>query len=1121
MHSVRTVTAATLAAVLVATGIGFAQPGVASANRAAAPPPAATDQPEPAHTVTLISGDQVVRTAEGTAVRPAPGRSHLRFITRHGADGQYVVPMDAQPLIAAGVLDRQLFNITNLISYGYHDAARDDLPLIVAYPDGVASRAELPAGLRITQELAAIDGAAARAGKATAARFWAGLTNAATATEGPTRRPYRIWLDGKRRLLLDRSAAQIGAPAAHAAGLTGAGVTVAVLDSGIDATHPDLVGTVARSRNFTDDPDPADLVGHGTHVASIIAGSGAASGGANRGVAPDATLISGKVCESSWCTESAILAGMHWAAERQDASVINLSLGGWDSPEIDPLEQAVETLTARTGALFVIAAGNSGQERTVASPGSADAALTVGAVDRDDTLADFSSRGPRTGDDAVKPDLTAPGVGIVAARAAGTTLDEPVGEHYVAASGTSMSTPHVAAAAALLAQRRPDWAAGQLKAALMASAAPSAGATAYQQGAGRVDVARAVTQPVTTQPASVSFGRSAWPHHDDEPVAKTVTYRNSGTEPLTLTLSLGAVDPTGAPAPPGMFTHDATEVTVPAGGTADVTVTTDTSVEGPDGVYSGHLVATGGDVDVVTPFGIHKEVESYQVTLRHLDQTGAPTTGYWTLAIGLDQPVDAMPWSDDPDGEVTLRLPAGRYGLTSVVERLVGEREWQTAVLAEPNFRLDADATVTFDARAGKPVRMSIPEETARTALVDVSLRFERDNGGAGVGLLTESFDGLTTGQFGTPPPDGEFSSAIASQWLRPDDEGGFADSPYFYGLSELFADRLPTGLTRTYRPRDLATVRHQFRGTNPGGGTDRFVFPGHTGLDPGAWAIVVPVELPGVRVEHHNVTRTLSWSSYLEFSRPVEGEDWPQYTALLVSLPQRYQPGKGTQDTWNAAPYGPAFPASPSPSGWVSRQGNLIAVDIPMFSDAHGHPGTSLTSTARTALYRDGKLVGQTEEPGYGWFEVPRRHADYRLEVSATRDVSDLSTTVSGIWTFPSGPVARQRTDLLPVLAVRFAPKLDPANTAPAGRVVDIPFTVTHQPGVTGIGVRKPTVEVSYDGGDSWQRAEVTSAKAGWTATVRHPKQDGYVSLRATVVDRAGNTLEQTIHQAYRITVR
>jgi len=177
--------------------------------------------------------------------------------------------------------------------------------------------------------------------------------------------------------------------------------------------------------------------------------------------------------------------------------VVNMSLGGPPSDGIDPLSDALTQITDRTGTLFVVAAGNEGAAYTVGSPGLAPAALTVGAVDRDETLAEFSSRGPTAGDLGLKPEITAPGVGIVAARATGTTMGSPVDALYTAASGTSMATPHVAGAAALLAQQNPDWSGRRLKDALISTAEPNPELGVYAQGGGRVDVARAVNQTVT------------------------------------------------------------------------------------------------------------------------------------------------------------------------------------------------------------------------------------------------------------------------------------------------------------------------------------------------------------------------------------------------------------------------------------------------------------------------------------------------------------------------------------------------------------------------------------------------------------------------------------------------
>ncbi|HEX2313613.1 MAG TPA: S8 family serine peptidase, partial [Thermomonospora sp.] len=273
---------------------------------------------------------------------------------------------------------------------------------------------------------------------------------------------------------------------------------------------------------------------------------------------------------------------------------VNLSLGGPDTPGADPLERAVDTLSAQSGALFVVAAGNEGErgQQTIASPGSADAALTVGAVDDRDAVAAFSSRGPRVGDHALKPDVTAPGVDITAAAATATGAGP-----YLAMTGTSMATPHVAGAAALLAQRHPGWTGRRLKAALMNTARPSAGETPFTQGAGRVDVARAVSQQVTASTGSVS-GRLRWPRRT--PVTRTVTYANTGSRPVTLSLRTSGSRLGGGSAPKGMFTVGRTRVTVPAKGTVRVPVRIAAGRRAATGTYSGVLTARGRNVTVRT-----------------------------------------------------------------------------------------------------------------------------------------------------------------------------------------------------------------------------------------------------------------------------------------------------------------------------------------------------------------------------------------------------------------------------------------------------------------------------------------------------------------------------------------
>ncbi|WP_232521206.1 S8 family serine peptidase [Micromonospora phaseoli] len=1059
-------------------------------------------------TVTLITGDRVTVTTAGAAsVRPAEGRSGVRFLTQRMGDHLWVVPQDALPLIRDGRVDRRLFDVAGLIAAGYDDAHRDDLPLLMTY-GSTARRAGAPDGVTVTRDLTAIGGVAATADKQRAGQVWAALAGSGGARFDAAGGVERIWLDGRRQLTLEHSVPQIGAPAAHQAGYTGQGIRVAVLDTGVDAAHPDLVGRVAEAQNFTEETNPGDIVGHGTHVASIIAGSGAASDGSYRGVAPDATLLSGKVCEEYGCTESAILAGMQWAAGDAGADVVNLSLGGTDTPEVDPLEEAVNTLTAQTGALFVISAGNAGRAGTVGSPASADAALAVGAVDRDDELAYFSSQGPRVGDDALKPEITAPGVEIVAARGQGTLLGDPVGEQYVSLSGTSMSAPHVAGAAALLAQQRGDATAEQLKSTLMASAQPHPELTAYQQGAGRVDVARAITQSLISEPASISFGRALWPHDDDEPITRELTWRNTGATPLTLDLTVEATGPGGEPAPAGMFELSTQRVVVPAGGTASASATTDTSVDGPDGHYTGRIVARAGDTVVNTPLAVNKEVESYTLTIRHLDRAGTAPVDYATFLIGLADFSDIFVY--DPDGTAEVRVPKGRYGLASYL--LESDEEGMT-LLAQPELVVERDTEITIDGRTAGSVRMSVPDRSAKLAMVAVDATFlVEEIGSSSFGVVGDDFSGLYTGQLGRPTTADRFLATMTSQFA--DREA--ASSPYFYGLAETFPGRLPNGLTKHYRSSDLATVTQTFRDGYPDTLAERLVYAVFE-PDLGGWAAILPVTVPGQRVEYYN-TRAVRWSTELAFGTPTDDGPWLDLVAVLWSDPTAYRAGRKYQDTWSGAPYGPSFPAPRWPGEGLTRQGDVITLAIPMHGDAAGHVGASLADSSRTALYRNGKLVEEIPEHGWGQFEVPAGPATYRLETSAKRSFTDLSTEIATTWTFRSRHARGDDPVVLPASAIRFAPQLDARNTAPAGRSFVIPVAVPRQPGAPAAKIASLTVEVSYDGGKRWRTAKVRKAGGGWQATVQHPRTDGHVSLRASARDTSGNTVTQRIIQAYRL---
>ena len=258
-----------------------------------------------------------------------------------------------------------------------------------------------------------------------------------------------------------------------------------------------------------------------------------------KGVAPGTHLLIGKVlADAGYGEDSWVLAGMQWAVA-QHADVVSMSLGGDSDDGSHPLSQAVNELSANSDTLFVIAAGNNGNNgpSTVSSPGSADAALTVGAVDVNDVMAPFSSRGPRLNNGAFKPEVVAPGVDVTAARAAGTDLggDLATDPYYTTISGTSMATPHVAGLAAILKGEHPTWDGEKLKAALANSTVPIADATGFDAGTGRIDALKAIHQTVFA-PATLELGNYAWPYSDLSPSSKTLTYTNDGDAAVTLAL---------------------------------------------------------------------------------------------------------------------------------------------------------------------------------------------------------------------------------------------------------------------------------------------------------------------------------------------------------------------------------------------------------------------------------------------------------------------------------------------------------------------------------------------------------------------------------------------------------
>ncbi|MGP3914535.1 S8 family serine peptidase [Nonomuraea sp. 10N515B] len=647
-------------------------------------------EPAPQETeITLITGDRV-HYVDGpggrdtvTVDRPDGAQGGVQVLQTDGK--VYVLPDEAVPLIAAERLDGRLFDVAGLAAMGYQGTP----PLIVTY-SGPTPRSTT--GAEVIRPLPSVKGAALQVG-ADPRPFWNTIDAPAARSGGIA----KVWLDGKARVSLKESVPQVGAPQAWAAGYDGKGVKVAVLDTGVDGTHPDLQGRITESASFVPGEEVKDVNGHGTHVASTVAGTGAASDGANKGVAPAADLLIGKVlADNGYGQDSWIIAGMEWAAAR--AKVVSMSLGS-DVPDggADPMAQAVDNLSKQHGTLFVIAAGNSYGAGTIGTPGSAASALTVGAVDKADERAAFSSMGPLDRTYGLKPDISAPGVGINAAH---SSYNDEASGPYWQLDGTSMATPHVAGAAAILAQRHPDWTGQQVKDALMSSA-KALPYTPFEQGTGRLDVAAALGAAVTGT-GSLPTAFYDWPHAAEDPkTARTIAYRNDGDAEITLDLAVTGSDAAGlSPA----------KLTVPAHGTAEATLTIDPAKLDAGTNVSGLVTATSGQTVVRTSFGAAKERELYDLTLKLRDRGGRPASGH----VGLAD-FDGTMMVYAVDGERPLRLPPSTYTAFSLLE-VAGERADARgmALLTNPEITLDRDREVVLNASRARKTSVTTPEPGER-----------------------------------------------------------------------------------------------------------------------------------------------------------------------------------------------------------------------------------------------------------------------------------------------------------------------------------------------------------------------------------------------------------------------
>jgi subtilisin family serine protease/squalene cyclase len=511
-----------------------------------------------------------------------------------------------------------------------------------------------------------------------------------------------------------QSAAPPSPPHTGVFGLTGRGIKVAVLDTGIDGTHPDLVGRVARTQDFSGG-GAGDKVGHGTHCAGLIAGRGVQDA-TRRALAYEADLIDVKVLGNDGGGRTdAIMAGIVWAVSQAGADILSLSLG--TSGNFDGTEALSEAVAwaVDKGACVVVAAGNCGPAgseiacvvrgpRSITSPGVCEKAVSVGASDQDQSVAAFSSCGP-TAAGLVKPDLLLPGADVVSTLATGVTFGHAVDGFYTRASGTSMATPQGAAIAALLLQaaqqRTVKLAPKDVKSIMMRAAKAIDNVGATLQGSGTLDPADAVSLFLTENPppqaaqAGPTLDLAVTP--DDgaslrvgSPARYRVTVRNqsqAAIENVQVTVGAsnarlqtqGAAAVVAAHLDPNATASEAIVVTPSAAG--DVSVT----------VYASYRDAAGAVATTTRFFGLTPAVPGAPVTLARVSQVVAKASD---LLLAAQRP--GGNWAGD------IMFNAWTNGMYCILHKILKLQGEPTAALDWlSTHRAGLDETGTADGTFG------------------------------------------------------------------------------------------------------------------------------------------------------------------------------------------------------------------------------------------------------------------------------------------------------------------------------------------------------------------------------------------------------------------------------------
>ncbi|WP_083661332.1 hypothetical protein [Actinophytocola xanthii] len=468
--------------------------------------------------------------------------------------------------------------------------------------------------------------------------------------------------------------------------------------------------------------------------------------------------------------------------------------------------------------------------------------------------------------------------------------------------------------------------------------------------------------------------------------------------------------------------------------------------------------------------------------------------------FGLDNPVLGIAFAEG--GRFTSRLPKGTYLMDHAIVGEDGESP-QFDWLVQPGLVVDQDVTLTIDARTAEPVSVT-PPAAAENLGVGLGYALSGPDGpvlGAGVGL--PAISGARTAQVGALAAGYTIDGTVDTEWLGAAGE--------YYHLA-WYPREFPVGFTKVVTRAELATVRVDVGKRVDAGGPIRFAsYPAPTtNASPSAGANGIDITAPTVRTLYLTTADTV-WSYGMWLSEP-DGSDNSRYSS---PADKSYTAGRTYREPFNHAVFGPALPAEPNPYS-LGRLQDQMALHVHLYSDHAGNLGDNRPQSEWTRLYAGDQLIDESPFGGIAMFSgLPAEPVDYRITTESVRKPAfTLSSSVSAEWTFRSSFVEGPEPESLPVNVLRFQPKLDQDNAAPAGTRFHVPILMQSHTGGTVVP-RTLTVEASYDEGKSWRTVPVLGKR---TAVLTHPADAKTVSFRASASDAEGNTVKQTIVRAYHL---